>query len=171
MTEAAAWLVAHTAPQQELRVQSALIDDGFDSYVPMETLREQRRRPLLPCYTFFACDARRPDWMRARSTKGVIDVLTAGPDRPGRIAADWIEAMRKAESVGVFDYSATKPTMFELNELVRVGEGPFAGFSAQIVEFIAKIRSTTAKKRAKVLVSMLGRMTAIEIDLTSLEKL
>jgi transcription antitermination factor NusG len=54
---------------------------------------------------------------------------------------------------------------------VRVTDGPFAGFNALIIEFIAKMRSATASKRAKVLLNFMGQATRIDLPVTSLEKL
>jgi transcriptional antiterminator NusG len=59
----------------------------------------------------------------------------------------------------------TKPrATFEAGESVRVVEGPFASFSAKVVEVKAD------KGKLKVSLSMLGRATLVELDFAQVEK-
>lgn len=173
------WHVAVTAPRAELKARDNIIDDlGFDAYVPIERTRVRREhhvaevmRPLMPRYLFVGVDPNRQEWQLLKGVKGIADVLMTANDVPGYVPAAAIAAMRKAELVGDFDYTKRGSDMFHVNEEVRVSDGPFAGHNALIEEFVAKMRSATAKKRAKLLVSLMGRMCSVEMDLTALEKL
>lgn len=154
---------------------------GFPVFVPAErvwTIKRGRRvqacKPLFEGYIFPRVDPYREDWSRLRNIDGVIDVLGAPRDRegvPSHLPSAWIEAMRHAQNTGAFDRTKTEPDGYEIGEQVRISEGPFAGLNAEIQAFVAKMRSATASKRAKLLVQFLGRMTSMEMDVTALEKL
>ena len=54
--------------------------------------------------------------------------------------------------------------LYELNESVRIKEGPFADFQGQIVEI------NEEQLKVKVLVNIFGRETPVELDLRRLRK-
>jgi transcriptional antiterminator NusG len=61
---------------------------------------------------------------------------------------------------------AQKPkTVWMINQSVRVTEGPFAEFSGKITEVNAE------RETVKVLISIFGRETPVEVDFTQIEKL
>lgn len=177
------WHVAYTEPRAERHVTEAVRDElGFAVYGPAERLVEVRRgrkvdveRPYFPRYLFVEVDPYRQEWQALLGIEGVIDVLGkpgAGEERlPSHVPLAWIEALRKAEELGIFDRTRRVPNRFKIGEHVRLSDGPFAGFNATIEEFIAKLRSAKAVKRAKVLVDFMGRMSSMEVDITALEKL
>jgi transcription antitermination factor NusG len=177
------WHVVYTDPQAEKRVLHDIAHDlSFEAYTPIERFAKRVRgrltdieRPFFPRYVFVMVDPYRQEWQRVLDIDGVADVLgqpALGSDgAPSHLPAGCIEAMRHAEECGLFDRTPTSPNKFKVGERVLVSEGPFAGFNAVIEEFIAKLHSATASKRAKVLVEFMGRMSKAEIDLTALEKL
>lgn len=176
------WHVAMVETRGEIDVAEDIFDTlGFPVFVPAEkvwTVYRGRRveacKPMFSGYIFPRVDPYREDWGRLLDIDGVIDVLgrpTGIAGHPSYVPTVWVEAMRKAQDMGAFDRTKVAPNGFKINELVRVGEGPFAGFNAIITEFIAKMRSATARKRAKLLVQFMGRMSSIEMDVTALEKL
>jgi transcription antitermination factor NusG len=166
------WHVAYVETRCEIDVAEDIHDElGFPVFVPAEriwTVRRGRRvqacSPLFSGYVFPRVDPYREDWQQILGIDGVIDVL-------GRVPTAWVYAMQKAQDMGVFDRTVANASKFKVGERVRVSDGLFAGFNAIIEEFIAKLRSATASKRAKVLVQFMGRMSAIEMDVTALEKL
>lgn len=161
------WRVAYTAPRAESRVREDITDTlGYQVYAPVElrvVVQRGRKvdvaKPLFPRYIFVRGHT------GLGNIKGVSEILDGG------VSDAWIDAMRKAEACGVFNRTTANASSFRVGERVRVSDGAFRGFDAVIQEFIAKLRSATARKRAKVLVSFMGRMTATEIDVTDLEKL
>lgn len=175
------WHVVYVEPRYEADVREDMTKLGFETYAPMENrwgaVRGRKviiHRPLFPRYVFAAVDHYRQDWGDLVHVDGVIDVL-GRPDNdfapPSYVPASWIFAMQKAEQAGVFDRTVNNASKFKVGERVRVEDGPFSGFDAVIQEFIAKLKSATASKRAKVLVAFMGRMSAIEIDVASLGKM
>ena len=53
----------------------------------------------------------------------------------------------------------------ELNDAIRVVEGPFSDFTGKIEEV------NTEKEKLKVLINIFGRDTPVELDFTQVEKL
>lgn len=176
------WHVAYVETSTEIDTAEAIHDElGFPVFVPAErvwTVKRGRRvqvaKPLFEGYIFPCVDPYRQDWARLKHVDGVIDVLGAPRDRegiPSYIPSAIINALRRAQDAGIFDRTTPKPERFDVGETVRIDDGPFKGFNGLITEFIAKMRSATARKRAKLLVQFMGRMSAIEMDVTALEKL
>lgn len=172
------WHVAYVEPRAEPAVAGEVGRLGLHVYVPMERIRARRNgyvvdrdRPLLPGYVFAAVDPYRQAWQSLLDCKGVIEVLMQNPDTPGRVPAAWVTSMQRAEQLGMFDYTTANGSQFQVSEVVRVSDGPFAGLNATIVDFIAKLRGTSATKRARVLIDFMGRLSATELPITSLEKL
>jgi transcriptional antiterminator NusG len=54
---------------------------------------------------------------------------------------------------------------YEVNEVVSVVDGPFKGFEGTIAEI------DSAKGKLKVMVSMFGRETAVELDALQVKKI
>ena len=176
------WHVAMVETRGEIDVAKDIYDTlRYPVFVPAErvwTVSRGRRviacKPMFSGYIFPRVDPYREDWQRILDIDGVIDVLgkpVSNHGRPSYVPTVWVDAMRRAQDMGAFDRTKIAPDGFKINDMVRVSEGPFAGFNAVITEFIAKMRSATASKRAKLLVAFMGRMTAIEMDVTALEKI
>lgn len=176
------WHVAMVETSAEVDTAEDIHDTlGFPVFVPAErvwTVRRCRRvqacKPLFPGYIFPCVDPYRQDWTRLRDIDGVIDVLGAPRDRegiPSYVPASVVEDLRKLQDSGAFDRTTARPDGYEIGETVRISEGPFAGLNADIAAFVAKMRSATASKRAKLLVQFMGRMCSTEMDVTALEKL
>jgi transcription antitermination factor NusG len=175
------WHVAAVETSHEISIAEAIHEElGFAVFVPAErvwTVRRGKRvptvRPLFAGYIFPRVHPYRDDWQSLLNVDGVINVLGRPTDegRPSFVPSAWIEAMQKAQELGAFDRTKIEPDGFDLHEVVRISEGPFSGFNAEIVGFIAKLRSATARKRAKLLVQLMGRMSSVEMDVTALEKL
>lgn len=174
--------VCYVETSSEIEVAEDIHDEcGFPVFVPAErvwTVRRGRRvqacRPLFSGYVFPIVDPYRQDWSRLKHVDGVIAVLgePATEDGvPSYVPSAWVDAMRKAQDMGVFDRTTPLPDGFVIGEEVRISDGPFAGWNAEIAGFVAKMRSATAKKRAKLLVQFMGRMCSTEVDVTALEKL
>lgn len=172
------WFVAMVEPRAEAKVGKGIRDElGLETYCPVERLKDRKRgrkviqviRPLIPGYVFVAFNPLRDEWQAIEHVDGVVDLL-CNDDIPSRIPTAWVEATQRAEAYGVFDRTKTAPNGFKIGDKVKVGEGPFAGHMALIEEFLAKLKSATASKRAKVLVSFMGRMTAIELPVEALER-
>ena len=172
------WHIAYVEPRAEKDVCAAIARDiGFGVFMPMERYRPAPgmppiSQPLFRRYVPVLVDPYLQDWQQILDVDGVVDVLRMpGSDVPGYVSTALMDALMKAEAVGIFDRTTRWPTHFELNELVRVSDGPFSGLSATIIGFMAKMRSATASKRAKIMLKFMGQMTRLDVPVTSLEKL
>lgn len=166
------WVVCYVEARGEYRAAEDMRFNGIEHFVPVEKFRGKPgrapvERPLFPRYVMARVDL--DDWGRLLAIDGVMDVLR-NCNAPVRIHDGYVEALRKAEAVGMFDRTTVNPAGFAVGETVRIVEGPFSGLNAVIQEFVGKIRSATATKRAKVLVQFLGRMSALEMPVVGLEK-
>lgn len=175
------WHVAYVETSSEIDTAKDIHDTlGFPVFVPAERVwtvkrgcRVQACKPLFEGYIFPRVDPYREDWSALKHIDGVIAVLGAPTDHEGippYVPTAWVDAMRKAQDMGIFDRTSAKPDMFDVGETVRISDGPFAGWNAEIQGFIAKMRSATARKRAKLLVQFMGRMCSTEVDVVQLEK-
>ena len=168
------WHVAYTAPRAELELAEEIRSDlGFDAYVPVERLKVMRRgiritvqRPLFSRYLFIQPTN---EWQRVLKINGVIEVLRNGHG-PSSVGDKYIQALQKAESVGAFDFTKKTPNMFNIGDKIRVSDGPLSGHDGVITEFVVKLKSASANKRAKILVAFMNRMTEIEVDVAHIEK-
>lgn len=175
--ESRGYLVAYTAPRAESHVRRGIEEAGHEAVLLMEKLRQKVERknlwrvidrPLFSRYVFF-----RPlslSWGNVLGVEGVNDVLRNN-DVPSRIPPAFVDALRKAESYGLFDRTKGSPNPFEIGETVRLSSGPFSGHNAVIESFVAKLKSSTAKKRVNVLLDFMGRQARFDIDVCDLEKL
>jgi transcription antitermination factor NusG len=175
------WHVAYVEPRLDRQACGDISDDlGFEVYVPAERLwrivRGRRiivTKPLFPRYIFVGVGWDQ-GWQELLDVRGVIDVLgrpeNDHPGHPSIVASDWIAAMRWAETCGHFDHTTNVPNNFQVGEIVRISEGPFARYRAEIVRFSGKRRSAHACKRAKLAMQFMGRILNIEMDVLQLEK-
>lgn len=173
------WHVAYTDVRAEDGAQAGIEAVGFECLLLKEKLsrkvirgrlRDDLTRPLFSRYLFVRFNPYREEWQRIEHVDGVQSVIKNG-DMPSRVPDAWITAMRKAERYGLFDRTKQAPQPFELNEVVRVSDGPFSGFNGKVVELIHKLKSSTAKKRVKVLLDFMNRAMVIELPVSDLEKL
>ena len=172
------WYIIHTQTGQELKVKSALdgkIQQGLTGgllgnvLVPMERVTEVRagkkrisERKFFPGYLLVEMEMTDESWHLVRTTQGVTGFIGAGR-RPVSLSDEEVaEILRQTEE------RKDKPTprvTFQKGEGVRVIEGPFTNFSGVIEEV------NTARGKLKVLVSIFGRQTPVELEFWQVERL
>ena len=172
------WYVIHTQTGQELKVKSSLegkIQQGRASdqiskvLVPTERVAEVRsgkkrisERKFFPGYLLVQMEMTDESWHLVRTTPGVTGFIGAGR-RPVSLSEDEVsEILRQTEE------RKDKPTSrvtFQKGEGVRVIEGPFTNFSGVIEEV------NTTRGKLKVLVSIFGRQTPVELEFWQVERL
>ena len=164
------WFVVRTQPQAEQRVQRGLRENGLAAYLPTETRwRRTRYRtarvfsPMFPSYLFVGLSARQPEFYIVRALDGFLGFLGIDgrpfPVRFGKVEAEpelfSIQAMREAETLGLFDFTRSKKISFTPGEPVRIIGGPFTGFMAQVLE-----TPGDEAKRIRILMQAIGRGTS-----------
>jgi transcriptional antiterminator NusG len=170
------WYIVHTYSGHENkarltlleRVRNAHLDEFFgEVLVPtesvMEVVKGQRRtstRKFYPGYMFVQMDLNEKTFHLVKNTPKITGFL--GGTNPTPVPEKDISGIHSAMSEGK---AKPKPkVVFEQGDTVRVIEGPFANFSATIEEV------KPDKQKVKVLVSIFGRATPVELDFTQVEK-
>lgn len=168
-TPAAHWYAVYTKPRQEAVALQNLERQGFRCLLPravnpyqrLSTRRAPRVEPLFPRYLFLNAVCEVQNMATVRSTRGVVGLVRAGFELlrvpPGIIRA--LQA-RQDPATGLV---RLEPVPAQPGDRVRVFDGPLAG-----VEGIFEAR--TGEQRARVLMELLGRATAVEVDSLLLQR-
>ena len=142
-------------------------DKIFDALVPKEKqieIKNGKRRiadkKILQGYVLVEMKLSDETWYIIRNTPGVTGFVGTGT-QPTPVSNKEVEKIKKR--MGVEDPKYT--VNYEVNEVVAVTDGPFKGFEGTISEIDAN------KGRLKVLVSMFGRETAVELDALQVKKI
>ncbi|HEX3046681.1 MAG TPA: transcription termination/antitermination protein NusG [Bacillota bacterium] len=170
------WYVIHTysgyenkvKANLERRVESMGMEDKiFRILVPTEEELEIRdgkrkltKKKIFPGYVIVEMILTDDSWYVVRNTPGVTGFVGTG-SKP--IPLQEKEAKLILHQMGI-DEPRTKID-FEVGETIKVIRGPFENFSG-IIEDI-----NTEKGKIKVMVSMFGRETPVELDYHQVEKL
>jgi transcriptional antiterminator NusG len=170
------WYIVHTYSGHENkarlslleRVRNANLNDFFgDVLVPTESVNEmvkgQRRtttRKFFPGYMFVQMVMDDRTFHLVKNTPKITGFL--GGTKPTPVPAHEITGVQSSMTEGKVKPKAK--VVFEAGDTVRVVEGPFANFSATVEEV------KPDKQKVKVLVSIFGRATPVELDFTQVEK-
>lgn len=172
------WYVIHTQTGQESRVKGNLdaqIEQGpigsqiDEVLVPTERVAEIRggkrhisERKFFPGYLLIKMEMTDDSWHLVRTTPGVAGFIGAGR-RPVPLSEEEVaEILRQTEEC------KDKPTprvTFQRGEGVRVTEGPFTNFSGVTEEV------NLNRGKLKVMVSIFGRQTPVELEFWQVERL
>ena len=98
-------------------------------------------------------------WYIVRNTPGVTGFVGTGTD-PTPVSEDEIKKIKKR--MGVED--PKHQIDFSVGEVVNITDGPFKGFDGAVSEI------DTQKGKLKVMVSMFGRETPVELDALQVKK-
>jgi len=172
------WYIIHTYSGFEQKVKSAILERakarGLDQYianvlVPTETVEEmvkgERRlssRKFYPGYVLVQMEMNDETWHLVKDTPKVTGFIGSKEEPvaiPEEDAAKIIFQMQE----GVL---RPKPKIkFETGDKVQVTEGPFANFTGVVDEVKAD------RGRVRVMISVFGRPTPVELEFTQLEKI
>ena len=188
-----AWFIIHTYSGFEAKVKESLrqriaIEGRVDSFgeieIPEETYEEMktdaktgkkervlRKRKSFPGYILIQIAVTKKganyeisdaDWHLVRSTPKVTSFVAANKKRPSPLTDEEVrQIMNHTEET----QERPKPKFsFEKGEKVRIIDGPFANFEGDVDE-INEERSTI-----KVMVTVFGRSTPVELDFIQVEK-
>ena len=158
-TDAARWHVVHTQPFAEVRAMTHLERQGYRVFYPCYRKvihhargRTSSLRPLFPSYLFLQLDASQHRWRSVNGTRGVVRLLTQG-EYPNPVPRGVVESLQAhTGSDGALDWAPS----FEVGQIVRVSEGPFA-------ELVGKLERLDADGRVCVLLDLLGRSVPVSL--------
>ncbi|MGH9046045.1 MAG: transcription termination/antitermination protein NusG [Acidimicrobiales bacterium] len=176
------WYVVHTYSGYENKVRSNLFnvmasrsmeDRVFEIVIPMEDVVEFKagkkvtvQKKVFPGYLLVRCDLDDDVWGAIRNTPGVTGFVGPGT-KPTPLSRREVESILQVKVEGTeATPKRTRPRLeYEVNETVRVKEGPFADFSGQIAEI------NEDQLKLKVLVNIFGRETPVELEFSQVAKL
>jgi transcriptional antiterminator NusG len=175
------WYVVHTYSGYENKVRSnmgnvvasrGIEDRVFEVVIPMEDVVEFKggkkvtvQKKVFPGYLLVRCDLDDDTWGAIRNTPGVTGFVGPGT-KPTPLSRKEVENILQVKEEGVEAPKRSRPRLeYEVDETVRVKEGPFADFSGQIAEI------NEDQLKLKVLVNIFGRETPVELDFTQVTKL
>jgi transcriptional antiterminator NusG len=189
------WYVIHSYAGYENKVKANLetrvqnLDVGdyiFQVEVPTEEVteikngqRKQVNRKVLPGYILVRMELNDESWGAVRNTPGVTGFVGA-TSRPSPLSLDDVvkfllppasakkPAKSTAGAAASSEASMERPEIlvdFEVGESVTVMDGPFATLPASISEVNAE------QQKLKVLVSIFGRETPVELAFTQVSKI
>ena len=171
------WYIIHTysgferkvAESLRGRVQAFGLDDKIGEVkIPTEPVIEMKggkkvtsERMFYPGYVLVEMELDDHTWHVVRSTPGVTGFVGTG-NTPTPLTQDEVDQILHRVEVAA---EKPKPKLsFERNETVRIVDGPFTNF-AGVVEEVNQERNTL-----KVMVSIFGRATPVELDFLQVEK-
>lgn len=171
------WYVVHTysgyeqkAKQAlEERIRSTSMDDLFEEIlIPSEPVLEVKKgakkttsRKFFPGYILVKMELSDKTWHLVRGTSRITGFV-GGSINPPVVPDEEVQRITRQIEEGTLK---PKPKVeFEKGETVRVVSGPFSTFTGIVDE------ANQEKGKLKVLVSIFGRSTPIELDFTQVEK-
>ncbi len=172
------WYIIHAYSGFERKVKESL-ESRIRAYnlenkigrieIPLEPTTELRNgkkvtidRVFLPGYVFVEMDLDNDLWHVIKNTPRVTGFLGTG-DSPVALSDNEVASMLNRA-----DVTKDKPAMkvkFDKGEQVRINEGPFANFNGAVDDV------NEEKQTLKVMVSIFGRPTPVEIEFSKVEKL
>ncbi|OKZ77507.1 MAG: transcription termination/antitermination protein NusG [Clostridium sp. 27_14] len=167
------WYVVHTYSGYENKVKTdlektiknrELEEYFFDIIVPMEEQieikdgkKKTNLKKVFPGYVLIKMIVTEETWYIVRNTRGVTGFVGSGTD-PIPLTDEEIRSMgfEDVNSINV-DY--------EVNDQVQIMNGAFENFTGTVQEI------NKEKSKVKVLVSMFGRETPVEVEFSQVQKI
>lgn len=172
------WYVVHAYSGFEKAVKRSLeerivlhnLQEYFgEILVPTEEVVEMRsgqkrksERKFFPGYVLVSMEMNDQSWHLVKECPKVLGFIGGTADKPAPISQKEADAILNRIQEGV---AKPKPArLFEVGEMVRVTDGPFADFSG-VVEKV-----NYEKNRLNVAVMIFGRSTPVELEFSQVEK-
>jgi transcriptional antiterminator NusG len=172
------WYVVHVYSGMEKSVHKALLERieraGLEMQfgqilVPSEEVIEVKggkksitERRIFPGYVLVEMELTDESWHLVKNTNRVTGFLGGSGNRPAPISEREVQKILSQMEEGV---EKPRPKiLFEVGEMVRVKEGPFADFNGNVEEV------NYEKSKVRVSVTIFGRATPVELDFGQVEK-
>jgi transcriptional antiterminator NusG len=172
----AKWFVLHTYSGHENRVAAAIRQRSeamnignhvFDIVVPTRDTvtvkrgkKEEVKEKIFPGYILVRMILNDDSWLVVRTTPGVTAFVGIG-NRPTPLSEKEVDSIMKFSQLAAPKFKAA----FSKGEAVKIVDGPFADFLGTVDSI------DEAKGKVKVLVSIFGRETPVELDFLQVSKL
>jgi transcriptional antiterminator NusG len=170
------WYAIHTYSGYEENVRDNLMkriesydmeDKVFSVLIPKEKkikIKNGKRRiveeKIFPGYVLVEMIVTDDSWYMVRNTPNVTGFIGTGTI-PTPLSEEEVKSLQKRMGVEEPQYKID----VQVNSPVRIVDGPFKGFEGKINEI------DEARGKVKVLVSMFGRETPVELDFLQIKKI
>ena len=174
------WYVVHSYAGYEKKVKGNLQnriaslnmeDYIFQIEVPEEEIteikngqRKQVKRNIYPGYVLVRMELTDESWSAVRNTPGVTGFV-GNAHHPTPLSLDEVEKILAPRPTKKEAKAEVKFVDFEIGESVTVMDGPFATLPATISEIMPE------QLKLKVLVSIFGRETPVELSFNQVQKI
>ncbi|TDD09570.1 transcription termination/antitermination protein NusG [Nonomuraea diastatica] len=179
------WYVIHSYAGYENRVKSNIesrnVSLNMEDYiyqveVPTHTVQEFKsgkkvpvKERVLPGYVLVRMELTDESWAAVRNTPGVTGFVGLS-NKPSPLSLDEVAKLLAPEPTEESKKAAAKTTTgptveFEIGESVTVMDGPFATLPASVSEI------SPESQKLKVLVSIFGRETPVELSFNQVSKI
>ena len=171
------WYVVHTYSGYEHRAQKSLLEraklEGLEEYfgeilVPTENVVEllggskrKSKRKFFPGYMIVQMELNDRTWHLVKSTPKITGFV-GNAQKPMALKDIEVERLTTQLTEGAIEVK--QKYEYDEGETVRVIDGPFSGFNGTIEEVKHE------KQKLRVLVSIFGRSTPVELDFGQVEK-
>lgn len=171
------WYIVHVYSGFEAKAKEALLErirqahmeEKFeDILIPAETVVEMKKgekrsksKKFFPGYLFVKMELTNETWHLVKNTNRITGFVGNSVTPP---AVPEEEVLRITQQIKEGKMKPKMTIEFEKGESVRVKEGPFANFTGVVDDVNAE------KGRLKVLVSIFGRSTPIDLEFGQVEK-
>ena len=172
------WYVVHVYSGMEKSVHKAMLErieraglqDSFGQVlVPSEEVVESKggqksisERRIFPGYVLVEMELTDETWHVIKNTPRVTGFLGGSGNRPTPISEKEVAKILSQMQEGV---ERPRPkVLYEVGEMVRVKDGPFADFNGNVEEV------NYEKSKVRVSVAIFGRSTPVELDFSQVEK-
>jgi transcriptional antiterminator NusG len=153
----------------ESRIKSMGMEDKiFQILIPSEEVTETRNgkkrvtnKKFFPGYLLVEMDLDENSWYVVRNTPKVTSFVGVG-NKPTPLPEEEVTAI--LEHIGKRRERRALKTQFDKGDLVKVMEGPFANFSGTVEDI------NPERERVKVMVTIFGRATPVELEFHQVEK-
>ena len=172
------WYVVHAQSNYEAivkrgileRIAHANLQDRFgEILIPTEEVVEMRsgqrrksERKFFPGYVLVEMELDDQTWHLIKSVPKVLGFIGGKADRPAPISEK--EANYILQRIEESEEAPKPKVLFEVGEVVRVNDGPFADFNGVVEEV------NYDKSRLRVAVLIFGRSTPVELQFDQVEK-
>jgi len=159
------WYALYTQPRKERQVHGLLEEQGFETYLPTVQRKVRRSdRPdvvvYFPCYLFARLDFSATPHSSIAWMPGIRRIVSFG-EQPAVVAEELVDLIR--ERLGEVDEVGYR--RLKQGDRVRFCSGPLRDLDA-IFD-----RPLSSTDRIRVLLNVMGRMTAVDTDYSAIARI
>jgi len=175
-TKGAYWYVVHTYSGHETKVAATLKqrvesqklqDKILDILIPTqekieikEGKKNKVKEKIFPGYLLIRMVLDDNTWLAVRTTPGITSFV-GNSNKPTPLPEEEVQSIKRFMAMEAPKFKAT----FSIGEAVRIVDGPFSEFLGSVNEIDEE------KGKLKVMVSIFGRETPVELDFLQVAKL